>query len=130
MGNLYSMAAFILAVLLLYRFRHLFLSPLRQFDERNTRRRQEEMQDRRDRLAHFKHTLRLAEEQVEEIGQVIVPDARTGSPVTLYLFEGERYLSRDDAEAARNESIISKARGFYQELPRALAERRDSKLRK
>jgi hypothetical protein len=129
MRDLYSMVAFILAALLLYGFRRPILARLRQFDERNTLRRQEEMRDRRDNLAHFRHTLRLAEEQVEDIGELIVLDARTGTPVTLYLFEGERYLSRDDAEAARNDIIVAKARTFYQELPKALAERRDGKLR-
>lgn len=130
MRDLYSMSAFIFAVLLLYRFRGPILARLKAFDARNTERRREEMRDRRDRLAHFRHTLCLAEEQVEEIGEITIPDARTGDPVTVYLFEGERFLSRDEAEAARNETIVAKARAFYHELPRALAERRgDGKLR-
>lgn len=125
------MAAFILAMILLFGFRRPILARLKQFDERNAQRRLDELRDRRDRLAHFKHTLRLAEEQVEEIGEITVPDSRTGTPVKIYLFEGERYLSRDEAEAVRNESVIVKARAFYQELPRALAERRgDGKLRR
>ena len=83
MRDLYSMAAFILAMILLYGFRRPILARLRQFDERNSQRRMEELQDRRDQLAHFKHTVRLAEEQVEEIGEHVVPDARTGTPVTF-----------------------------------------------
>jgi hypothetical protein len=130
MRDLYSMAAFILAMILLYAFRRPILVRLKQFDERNSERRMEELSDRRDRLAHFKHTIRLAEEQVEEIGEHVVPDARTGTPVTLYLFEGERFLSRDEAEAARNEVVITKAREFYKELPKALAERREGKIRR
>ncbi|MGD0190922.1 MAG: hypothetical protein ABSD74_09300 [Rhizomicrobium sp.] len=121
--------ALIAALIVLYAFRNRILAWLRRFDQRNTLRRLEELRDRRDNLAHFRHTLRLAEEQVEDIGELIAPDARTGTPVTLYLFEGERYLSRDDAEAARNEVVIARARAFYEELPKALAERRDGKLR-
>jgi hypothetical protein len=130
MRDLYSMAAFILVMILLYGYRRPILARLKQFDERNSQRRMEELQDRRDQLAHFKHTVRLAEEQVEEIGEHVVPDARTGTPVTLYLFEGERFLSRDEAEAARNESVITKAREFYKDLPKALTERREGKIRR
>jgi hypothetical protein len=58
-----------------------------------------------------------------------VPDERTGDPVTRYLFEGETFASRDEAEAARNEKIVAKAREFYMELPAALAARGNGKLR-
>jgi hypothetical protein len=129
MRDLYSMAAFLLALILLYGMRKPILARLKAFDERNAQRRLDEMQDRRDRLAHFRHTLKLAEEQVEEVGEITVPDARTGDPVKMYLFEGERFLSRDEAEAARNEVVVAKARGFYVELPKALAERREGKIR-
>jgi hypothetical protein len=130
MRDLYSMAAFILAMILLYGFRRPILARLRQFDERNSQRRIEELRDRRDQLAHFKHTMRLAEEQVEEIGEHVVSDSRTGTPVTLYLFEGEQFLSRDEAEAVRNEVVIAKAREFYKDLPKALTERREGKIRR
>src|SRR5579862_6802470 len=113
MRDLYSMAALILAAILLYGFRRPILARLKEFDARNAERRAEELRDRRDRLAHFRHTLRLAEEQVEEIGETVAADARTGDPVKIYLFEGERFLSRDEAEAARNEAIVVKARSFY-----------------
>jgi hypothetical protein len=129
MRDLYSMAAFILAMILLYGFRKPILARLKAFDERNAQRRLDEMRDRRDRLAHFRHTLKTAEEQVEEIGEILIPDARTGNPVKMYLFEGERFYSRDEAEAARNEAVVTKARGFYQELPLALSRRGDEKLR-
>lgn len=129
MRDLISMAAIIFVTLLIYGLRAPILARLQRFDARNAFRRSEELRDRRDRLAHYKHTLRLAEEQVEEIGVTVVPDARTGDPVNVYLFEGERFLSRRDAEAARNEVIVAKAREFYVELPHALAQRGDGKLR-
>jgi hypothetical protein len=130
MRDLFSMAAFILAMILLYGFRRPILARLKQFDERNSHRRMEELRDRSDQLAHFRHTMRLAEEQVEEIGEHVVSDSRTGTPVTFYLFEGERFLSRDEAEAARNEVVIAKAREFYMDLPKALTERREGKIRR
>jgi hypothetical protein len=129
MRDLYSMAAFILVLMVVFGFRGQILARLKRFDDRNTRRREEELNDRRDRLAHFKHTMSLAEEQVEEIGEVTEPDSRTGTPVKLYLFEGERFFSRDEAEAARNEVVVAKAREFYRDLPKALTERRESKIR-
>jgi len=104
------------------------LDRLRRFDQRNIARQRQEMEDRRDRLAHYKHTLQLAQEQVEEIGEIKVTDERTGGPVTRYLFEGETFAARDDAEAARNEKIVAKAREFYMELPGALAARSKDKL--
>ncbi|HEY5047432.1 MAG TPA: hypothetical protein VII49_05380 [Rhizomicrobium sp.] len=130
MRDLYSMAAFVLALVLIFGLRRPILARLKRFDERNEQRRTEELQDRRDRLAHYKHTMRLAEEQVEEIGETVVPDARTGTPVTLYLFEGERFHSRDEAEAVRNESVVARAREFYRDLPAALTQRGEGKIRR
>src|SRR6185312_3844019 len=101
---------------------------LRRFDERNVERIREEYSDRRDALAHYKHTVRVAEEQVEEIGEFQALDTRTGLPVTRYLFEGEQFATRDEAEAARQRSIVGKARNFYKELPAALAHRRKETL--
>jgi hypothetical protein len=49
--------------------------------------------------------------------------------VTRYVFEGEQFASRFDAERVRAEKIRAIARGFYVELPRALATRKsDDKL--
>jgi hypothetical protein len=129
MTDLYTTVAIVLALILVFGFRERILSYLKHFDDRNEKRRLEELDDRRDRLAHFKHTMRLAGEQVEEIGEITEPDSRTGTPVKFYLFEGERFLSRDEAEAARNEIVVAKARDFYKELPRALAERRSGKIK-
>jgi hypothetical protein len=129
MNGLYEVGGVVLAGILVYGFREKILERLRRFDERNIARRRQEMQDRHDRFAHYKHTLQLADEQVEEISEIKIADERTGDPVTRYLFEGEQFASRDEAEAARNEKIVAKAREFYIELPKALASRGNGKLR-
>jgi hypothetical protein len=128
MESVITTTAVIVAAILLYRYRAPFVLALRRFDSRNRDRIEEEISDRRDPVAHYKHTLRLAEEQVEEIGEIATRDSRTGEPLTRYVFEGEQFASRDEAEAARQRSIVSKARQFYMELPAALANRRKETL--
>ncbi len=128
MRDLLSMAAVLLAAILIFGFRTPILAALKRFDDRNVARRMQEARDRGDRLAHFRHTLQLAEEQVEQIGELTVADARTGSPVRHFVFEGERFVSRDEAEAARHAAVIAKARTFYQELPKALMQRGDGSI--
>jgi hypothetical protein len=128
MESLITTAAVIIGAILLWRFRAPVVAALRRFDERNVERIQEELTDRRDPVAHFKHTFRVAEEQVEEISDLPVHDPRTGEPVIRYVFEGEQFATRDEAEAARQRSIVSKARNFYKELPAALAHRRKETL--
>jgi hypothetical protein len=128
MESLIGTTILIIAAILLYRFRAPVLEALHRFDARNVARIREEIGDRRDPVAHYKHTLRLAEEQVEEVSELPTHDSRTGLPVTLYVFEGEQFASRDEAEAARQRSIVAKARTFYQELPAALARRRKETL--
>jgi hypothetical protein len=128
MESLITTAAVIIGAILLWRFRAPLVSALRRFDERNVERIQEELTDRRDPVAHFKHTFRVAEEQVEEISELPTHDSRTGEPVVRYVFEGEQFATRDEAEAARQRSIVSKARNFYKELPAALAHRRKETL--
>jgi hemolysin activation/secretion protein len=126
--DLLTTAALLLIALVLYGFRAPILAALARFDAQNVARRREEIQDRRDQLAHYKHTLRLAEEQIEEIQPFEAQDERTAEPVTHYLFEGETFVSRDEAEAARQRAIVAKARDFYVELPIALAKARKGKL--
>jgi hypothetical protein len=128
MESLIGTAVLIIGAILLYRFRTPALDALRRFNARNVARIQEEISDRRDVRAHYKHTLRLAQEQVEEVSEVPSRDFRTGLPVTRYLFEGEQFAGRDEAEAARQHSVVAKARQFYQELPAALAHRRKETL--
>ena len=118
----------IVAALVLYRLRHPILRRLRRFDQENVQRIAQQERDKTDPLAHYRHTLRTAEEQVEDVIPIIEPDERLGTPVTRYLFEGERYADRTDAERVRAEKIRDIARGYYQDLPVALAERRKDKL--
>ena len=129
MNRLYAMAGVVLAAILVYRFHRSILAALARFDARNAARKLEEARDRHDRLAHYKHTLKLAEEQVDKVLETTVPDERTGSPVSRFVFAGEAFVSREDAEAARQEAIIAKAREFYVELPAALTRRGNGALR-
>ncbi len=123
-------AGFILAALILFRYHRQILAALSRFDARNRARIEGEERDRFDSLAHFRHTLARAEEQVEAIGEITLSDARTGTPVTRFLFEGEKFATRADAERVRADKVRTLARQFYMELPAALAARRpDGKLR-
>jgi hypothetical protein len=127
-SNLYWTCALILVALLLYRFRDVWLGALKRFDERNMARIEEEQRDKSDPIAHFKHTLRVAGEQVEDVREIVEPDERTGDPVTRYLFNAEKFATREEAEEARNIVVVAKARIFYRHLPAALAARKDDRL--
>lgn len=122
-GDLLSVFALIVAALLLYRFHRRIWDALRRFDARNVQRIADQEAERRDPVAHFKQTLRVAEEQVEAVSEITVADERLGTPVTRYLFEGRRYATRSEAETVRADKIRAIARGYYVELPQALAER-------
>jgi hypothetical protein len=127
--NLFTTTAFIIAGLLFYRFWPAIFAAVKRFDEQNRERIAGEQRDRRDNLAHYRHTLQIAEEQVEEVGEIEVPDERTAVPVKRYLFEGERFAERREAEHARADKVRALARRFYMELPAALAARKgDGKL--
>ena len=127
--NLFTTTAFIIAGLLFYRFWPKLYAGVKRFDDQNRARIEGERHDRRDSLAHYRHTLSIAEEQVEEVGEIDVPDERTAVPVKRYLFEGERFAARREADRAREEKVRALARKFYMELPAALAARKgDGKL--
>ena len=128
MNNLLQTTVLIFIGILLYHFRGRIIFWFRRFDANTQARHREEIQDRRDANAHYKHTMRLAEEQVEDVQEITVPDERTAHPVKRYLFEAIVYATRDEAEQARAVAIGAIARGFYMDLPRALAERRKDKL--
>ncbi|HEX3429873.1 MAG TPA: hypothetical protein VHT03_03225 [Rhizomicrobium sp.] len=128
--SLYVTAAMVLAAIVLYRFHRPILTALARFDARNIARKFEEARDRRDRLAHYRHTVRLAEEQVDDIAEVIVSDERTATPVVRFVFAGETFARREDAEVARSHAVMAKARDFYAELPGALSRRGDATLRR
>ncbi len=111
MGNIVLICLAFLAVAALYRWGKPIMQALRRFDARNARRKQEQFAARFDPNAHYRETMRLAEEQVEEIIEITDP-----GPVTRFLFNGEEFDRREDAEAARMLVVIEKARGFYVEL--------------
>lgn len=116
-------------MLVIYRFRHDIMAAVRRFDQRNVKRIADEQRDRSDPIAHFRHTLKVAEEQVEDVSEITVRDPRLGTDIVRYVFEGEQFTSRFEAERVRAEKIRNIARGFYVELPRALAQRKsDDKL--
>ena len=56
-------------LLVLYRFREDIAAALARFDARNVRRIEDEQRDKSDPIAHFRHTLKVAEEQVEEVAE-------------------------------------------------------------
>jgi hypothetical protein len=130
MHSLYATAGMVLAAILLYRFHRQILAALARFDARNMARKFEEARDRRDRLAHYRHTVRLAEEQVDDITEIAASDERTATPITRFVFAGESFATREDAEAARAQAIMAKARDFYVELPAALSRRGGETLRR
>lgn len=127
--DLLTTSLIIAALLVIFRYRHEIAAALARFDARNVKRIEQEQRDRTDPIAHFRHTLKVVEEQVEDVSEVTVADERLGTPVTRYVFEGEQFSSRFEAERVRAEKIREIARGFYVELPRALANRKqDGKL--
>jgi hypothetical protein len=128
MSRLVTTAIILLAAIILLRFWPRILAWLRQFDARNVARIRQEALDRADQLAHFRHTIGTAEEQVEDISEITELDPRTASSVTRYDFEGERFATRWEAEKVRAQKIGDIARGFYRELPAALAHRGKDRL--
>jgi hypothetical protein len=128
MSRLYATAIVLLAAIILLRFWPRVLAWLRKFDDANVARIRQEQADRGDQLAHFRHTIGTAEEQVEDVSEITELDPRTASSVTRYIFEGERFATRWEAEKARAQKIGDIARGFYRELPAALAHRGKDRL--
>ena len=128
MRDLLLTAAGLLILILGYRFRAPLVAALQRFDARNRARQMEQIAERQDPLAHFCHTLTLAEEQVEAVSEFETRDERTAQPVTRFLFQGEVFAARADAERARADAVRAIAREFYMDLPRALAAREKSRL--
>ncbi|MBS0470291.1 MAG: hypothetical protein JSR60_04400 [Proteobacteria bacterium] len=123
LSDIFTVFGIIVAALVVYRFRHAIVRAIRRFDARNAERIAEQEAERHDPVAHFKHTLRAAEEQVEAVSEITVADTRLGTPVTRYLFEGQQFGARWEAENARAAKVRAIARNYYVELPQALAER-------
>lgn len=118
----------LVAGILVYRYHRAILAVVKRFDERNRARIAADERDRGDSLAHFRHTLKLAEEHTEAVSEITLSDPRTATPVTRYIFEGEQFATRREAQRARDDKVRAKARAFYMELPRALTSRGDERL--
>jgi hypothetical protein len=116
--NLAGIVLIFLTGAMLYRFRTSVLAPFRRFEARNAQRRADEARALFDRHSHYRHTLEIAEEQVETVEKIRVPDERTGEPLERFLFLGVQYATLDEAEAVRRGEIIGKAREFYIDLDR------------
>jgi len=125
--NLLVVAAIFAVVAVFLAFRERITGALKRFDARNRARRAEEARALFDGYAHYRQTMELAEEQVEEVTKLRTTDARTGEPVDAYIFLGVEYATRREAEAARHAAIIGKAREFYMELDQIYLGRRGSK---
>jgi hypothetical protein len=113
-----------LAAALLTGYRRRIAAFLRRFEIRNAQRRAEEARALFDRYAHYRQTVLFAEEQIEPVSKITVQDERTGQPVARYVFLGEQFPTRADAEAARYEVVVEKAREFYRELDKIYLSRR------
>jgi hypothetical protein len=125
MSGLITTSLVILAFLVVYRFRRQIADSLRRFDASNREKAEQEQRDKRDPMAHMRHTVALMDEQVEEIGELTLWDVTQNRPITRYLFEGQRFASREEAEMARARKVGNKARRFYAELPSALSAPKD-----
>lgn len=123
-SDLTTVVLIVLGTLALYWVWPKLTAALQRFDADNRDRIVRDWQDRRDGKAHIRQTLEVAEEQVEAVVEIQDKDPRTGTPVTRYAFEGVWYATRDEAEKMRAEKIGEIARGFYRDLPAALAARR------
>ncbi len=123
MTNLLWACAAIAVCLVMVRFRDRILGALKRFDQENVARIARQQQDLKDPSAHIRHTLEIADEQVEAVEEISVPDRRTGQPVAHYLFEAQVFASREEAEQMRAARVAVVARRFYQELPEALSAR-------
>lgn len=117
--DLITLSLFLAVAIAIYRYHRQVADALRRFDARNVQRIKDQEAEKADPLAHYKHTLKTAEEQVEAVSEI------TTAMATRYVFEGQHFGTRWEAENARAEKIRAIARSYYVELPAALAERRD-----
>jgi hypothetical protein len=123
-SNLLILTVAFLAGAVIYRFSTRIVGGLRRFDAKNIARRADEMRSRFDKYAHYRQTVQLAEEQVERVTKISVLDPRTGKPVPHYLFDRVEYGTLAEAESARYDAIVAKAREFYIDLDRIYLSRR------
>jgi hypothetical protein len=122
--NLLYLTSFLIAVAIVYGFRRPILGKFRRFTAENTARRREEMHAVFDKYAHYRQTISFADEQIEAVSKLIASDSRTGTPVERFVFLGVQYPTLAEAEAARHEEVIAKAREFYKDLDKTFLQRR------
>jgi len=122
--NLMMVALLFAVIAVVLAFRDRIVGAFQRFEARNAERRAEEARALFDRYAHYRQTVQFAEEQVEEITKYRTKDLRTGEPIERYIFLGTQYATRREAEAARHEVVIEKAREFYLELDKMYLSRR------
>jgi isocitrate dehydrogenase kinase/phosphatase len=122
--NLLMVAVLFAVIALFLAFSDRIVGAFQRFEARNAARRAEEARAMFDRYAHYRQTVALAEEQVEEITKFRTKDARTGEPIERFIFLGTQYAPRREAEAARHDIIVEKAREFYLELDKMYLSRR------
>ena len=79
--NLLTVAAFFALITLFMIFKDRIVGALKRFDARNTARRAEEARALFDGYAHYRQTMELAEEQVEEVQKFRTTDTRTSEPI-------------------------------------------------
>ena len=125
--NLLMFAVVLALVAVFLVFRERIVGAFKRFDQRNQARRVEEARALFDGYAHYRQTVELAEEQVEEVTKFRTTDVRTGEPAEAYVFLGVHYATRREAETVRHAAIIEKAREFYMELDQIYLGRRGSK---
>jgi hypothetical protein len=121
--NLLYLTSFLIAVAIAYGFRHTILGKIRRFAE-NAARRQAEMHAVFDKYAHYRQTISFADEQIEPVSKLVASDSRTGTPVERFVFLGTQYPTLAEADAARQEEVIAKAREFYKDLDKTFLQRR------
>ena len=112
----------------LYRWRQPIVAAIRRFDARNAARQEQDFRDRFERDAHYRHTLGLVDEQIERVSVIEVADSRTGILVPRYVFLGEHYQTRPEAEEARRTVVMARARAFYVDMD-TIALRRGAQTR-
>ncbi len=122
--NLLTVAVIFALIALFMVFKDRIVGALKRFVARNAARRAEEARALFDNYSHYRQTMELAEEQVEEVQKFRTTDTRTGEPLERYVFLGVQYPTRREAEAARHDAIIEKAREFYMELDKMYLSRR------
>src|ERR1043166_5351515 len=101
MSDLFTAVLILFGLVLVAAYRYRILARLRRFEANNALRRAEEEHARFDKYAHYRQTVKFADEEVEDVAKFTVPGERPGDPVTRSVFLCEQFATRKEAEAAR-----------------------------